>query len=242
MCTAGICSGYFTCYGSIHIESPMSWRTPFIIQACLGATLAAGCLYLPNSPRWLLVHGRREEALQALDRLDIPQAEAEKDILRPTDPTLPKKVSFMDILTIFKKEYRPQALLALFILGIVQLCGIDGVLYVSNASIFTAQHQTTDMTSSIVRSNHICSSRTTSRDSILPSIRRLSNSHLRSFHPSHPLRRSLGTKSNCHHRRRPFDKLHVHYWMPVRHRKRAPAFRTRQMGCNSIHFRFRSNL
>ncbi|KAK6608686.1 polyol transporter 2-like protein 1 [Botrytis cinerea] len=83
MCTAGVCAGYFTCFGSVRLESSMSWRAPFIIQSLLAVVLAAFCAYLPDSPRWLLHKGRREEALQALERLGIEKEEAEKDILVP---------------------------------------------------------------------------------------------------------------------------------------------------------------
>ena len=89
------------------------------------------CLWLPTSPRWLLLHNRRDEALKAIARLDISQAEAEKDILRPTVPAPPRKFAVKDFLTIFKREYRGRTMLGLFILGVIQLCGIDGVLYVS---------------------------------------------------------------------------------------------------------------
>jgi MFS family permease len=140
MAACGICAGYFTCYGTIHIESPLSWRTPFIIQAILGAVLAASCLYLPTSPRWLLLNHRREEAVAALERLDIPQAEAEKDILRPVAPGPPRKLSAGDFMTIFKKQYRGQTMLGLFILGMIQLCGIDGVLYVSSMKGLSYNH------------------------------------------------------------------------------------------------------
>jgi MFS family permease len=140
MAACGICAGYFTCYGTIHVESTLSWRAPFIIQAVLGAVLAASCLYLPTSPRWLLLNHRREEALTALERLDIPQAEAEKDILRPVAPGPPRKLSAGDFLTIFKKQYRGQTMLGLFILGMIQLCGIDGVLYVSSMRALSSHH------------------------------------------------------------------------------------------------------
>jgi len=35
------------------------------------------------------------------------------------------------IVTIFRRQYRAKTILALFVLGMVQLSGIDGVLYVS---------------------------------------------------------------------------------------------------------------
>ena len=131
MAAFGLCAGYFTCYGTIHIRTTLSWRIPFIIQGAIGFTLAMSCLWLPTSPRWLLLHNRRDEALKAIARLDISQAEAEKDILRPTVPAPPRKFAVKDFLTIFKREYRGRTMLGLFILGVIQLCGIDGVLYVS---------------------------------------------------------------------------------------------------------------
>lgn len=140
MAACGICAGYFTCYGTIHIESPLSWRTPFIIQAIVGTALATSCLYLPASPRWLLLNHRREEAVAALERLDIPQAEAEKDILRPVARGPPRKLSAGDFMTIFKKQYRGQTMLGLFILGMIQLCGIDGVLYVGFIKALSSNH------------------------------------------------------------------------------------------------------
>lgn len=114
----------------MHIESTISWRLLFLIQGVFALTLAASCLWLPSSPRWLLLKGRRDEALHSIDRLDIPQAEAEKDILRPASPTAVSDQS-QGFLAMFKKEYRGRTLLAFFIMGMLQFSGIDGVLYVS---------------------------------------------------------------------------------------------------------------
>jgi len=123
--------GYFTCYGSVSIASSLSWRTPFVVQAIVGFLLATGCMFLPDSPRWLLQNGRREDALKALERLGIERAEAEKDILAPQQPNTTSTSSVKGFLDIFNKEYRGRTMLGLFILGILQLSGIDGVLYVS---------------------------------------------------------------------------------------------------------------
>jgi hypothetical protein len=130
MCTIGICAGYFTCFGSVRIASSLSWRTPYIIQAVLGAMLASFCMYMPSSPRWLLHKGRREEALHSLERLNIEKEEAEKDILAPVSPVTQPKTGIKGYLEIFEKEYRGRTLLGLFMLGVLQLSGIDGVLYV----------------------------------------------------------------------------------------------------------------
>ncbi|KAI4605130.1 hypothetical protein J4E80_010715 [Alternaria sp. BMP 0032] len=127
----GVCVGYFSCYGSIHINGNMSWRLPYILQAALATMWAAGSFFLPESPRWLILHGQRSRAMQELKKLDFEAAEAEKDVLRPTENASPEEqVGILQGLRlIFKSEYRSQTWLAVFILSFVQLSGIDGVLY-----------------------------------------------------------------------------------------------------------------
>ncbi|GAB7353198.1 hypothetical protein MBLNU459_g3721t1 [Dothideomycetes sp. NU459] len=131
MASAGICAGYFTCYGSIHIQSSLSWRAPFIVQAVLGSILATSKFVLPQSPRWLLFHGQRDKAIQELKRLDFSAVEAEKDLLGPAaeQQMLARPGPVEGLIMIFRKQYRKRTVLALFMLGMVQLSGIDGVLY-----------------------------------------------------------------------------------------------------------------
>lgn len=125
----GICAGYFSCYGSVHIASTMSWRLPYVVQASLAILLAVSCYFLPTSPRWLMLHGKREKALKELDRLNISRTEAEKDILSFNDQVRAPPSTLEGFLVIFRRRYRARTILALFILGMVQLSGIDGVLY-----------------------------------------------------------------------------------------------------------------
>lgn len=99
-------------------------------MAAIAVILAVACFFLPQSPRWLLLHDRRDEALRELERLDISRVEAEKDILNPTElsrSTIPTRKTY---LSIFNRQYRLRTMLGLFVLGMVQLSGIDGVLYV----------------------------------------------------------------------------------------------------------------
>ena len=134
--TAGICAGYFTCYGSSHIQSNYSWRVPSIVSTILAATLTIGCFFLPQSPRWLLWHNQRDKAIHEMNRLDFNRIEAEKDFLGPAAAQRNQQpdTSLKSIARIFKKEYRSQTGLALLYLGMCQLSGIDGVLYVSQTS------------------------------------------------------------------------------------------------------------
>ncbi|KAI0410510.1 general substrate transporter [Xylaria grammica] len=128
MSVTGIAFGYFTCYGSIYIESSFSWRLPFIIQVVTSVLLTWCCFVLPESPRWLQVQGRREEALRAFERLEISMAEAERIMLAPTTQNLSLS-PWQSLRLLFRKTYRSRTILALFILGMVQLSGIDAILY-----------------------------------------------------------------------------------------------------------------
>lgn len=135
MATAGICTGYFTCYGSVHLEnSSMAWRLPFVIQTVIAVLLIGCCTRLPESPRWLLSRGDQMGALDSLRRLDFSLVEAEREFLS-SDGSMaeqrPSLTPWQSFSILFGKAYRARTILALFVLGMVQLSGIDGVLYVS---------------------------------------------------------------------------------------------------------------
>jgi MFS family permease len=130
MATAGVCIGYFTCYGTIHIESSLAWRLPFILQSLIAIIFIGSCLLLPDSPRWLLLHGRRTEALAALERLDFVSPEEQQVMLSQVEQR-PSLSAYQGFMLLWKRGYRSRSILALFLLGVIQLSGIDGVLYVS---------------------------------------------------------------------------------------------------------------
>lgn len=146
MATAGVCVGYFTCYAASNVGSSMAWRFPFVVMAVLaGVLVVVACWLLPESPRWLLsCRGDHAGAREALRRLDFSMAEAEREFLGPREGALgsgatataatsePRTgLSFgQSLVILFRRGYRSRTILALFVLGMVQLSGIDGVLYV----------------------------------------------------------------------------------------------------------------
>jgi len=58
----------------------MAWRIPYIIQASVALVLVASCLLLPQSSRWLVAKGKREQAVKALELLDFLRTRAKTDI------------------------------------------------------------------------------------------------------------------------------------------------------------------
>jgi hypothetical protein len=114
---------------------------------------AVTLFYLPPSPRWLTVNGKSEEVSAAWEKLGVPAADQEKILEQQDDSVLlvetansgialsdglqrhvtnvskrsQKKAQILDVLA---PESRPRLFLALFLMGMQQLSGIDGVLYV----------------------------------------------------------------------------------------------------------------
>ncbi|KIM25309.1 hypothetical protein M408DRAFT_331247 [Serendipita vermifera MAFF 305830] len=77
--TIGIVIGYFMCYGSVSIQSSLSFRIPFIVQGVVCSTLALGTYLIPYSPRWLITKGREEEAWEIIAMFDSEGADHQRE-------------------------------------------------------------------------------------------------------------------------------------------------------------------
>lgn len=69
MITAGIAISYWTVYGFYFLEGSVRWRFPIAFQSFFTILVMIGLLFLPDTPRWLLMHGRKEEARDVTARL-----------------------------------------------------------------------------------------------------------------------------------------------------------------------------
>ena len=156
--TLGLIVGFFVCYGTVAIDSSLSWRIPLALQSGIAFVLSiASFFYLPQSPRWLAYKGRKEEASLVWDKLGVSGAEREKDLLKdsavlagaevvevPTMQAIAKAKSIKesvrrkmaDLTLVFRKDTRKPLLLGVFLMTMQQLSGIDGVLYVSLCSCY----------------------------------------------------------------------------------------------------------
>ncbi|QIW99185.1 hypothetical protein AMS68_004703 [Peltaster fructicola] len=135
----GLVVGYFTCYGTASLPGSLSWRLPFIVLAVLSALYVVLTLsLLPASPRWLIENGRQNEADKIWDMLEIKhedrlvveqeiRLEQVNEIVETTAAhSAPSSATFKDM---FTPETRERTMLAVFMMGFLQLCGIDAVLY-----------------------------------------------------------------------------------------------------------------
>jgi MFS family permease len=98
------------------LPANIGWRIAFLIGPLIGAAIWGLRRNLPESPRWLLTHGRAEEADEALARIEreieasgvrLPPVPPDKAIeVRATGP-----VPFLRIAQVMFRQYRSRSIL-----------------------------------------------------------------------------------------------------------------------------------
>ncbi|KAI1853592.1 hypothetical protein JX266_001576 [Neoarthrinium moseri] len=161
--TLGLMVGFFTCYGTANVESSMSWRLPFVLLSAYSFVFTAiSLLLLPPSPRWLVLRGRTSESASAWENLDVQAADREKILDQydmavaevisvPNDSVVvantghpnrngaraePSKSKKLQLLDVLSAESRPRLFLAMFLMGMQQLSGIDEADIANSLSLF----------------------------------------------------------------------------------------------------------
>ncbi|MYN39152.1 MFS transporter, partial [Duganella sp. FT109W] len=110
-----------------------AWRSMFLTVLYPGAAFLLGCLFIAESPRWLVRHGKPERARSALLRLR-PAATCEAELAEigaalAAERERPKQArgaALMEMLT--ERRYVLPFILACVILGCNQATGINSVL------------------------------------------------------------------------------------------------------------------
>jgi MFS family permease len=69
--TLGIMVSYFAGFGTNYISdtNTVSWRLPLAFQAIPALGLVVATIFMPYSPRWLVMQGRDQEAMEVLARV-----------------------------------------------------------------------------------------------------------------------------------------------------------------------------
>lgn len=69
------------CFGTNNIPGDMSWRIPSWLQAVPSLIQLVLCLFIPESPRWLIAHDRHDEAFTILAKYHA-EGDTESDFVK----------------------------------------------------------------------------------------------------------------------------------------------------------------
>ena len=112
-----------------------TWRPPLALQCAWPLILLCGLPFLPESPRWLVMKDRIEEARVILERLHADPSDPEDTFAKAEFYQIQKQLAIDRTLgsswlhIIRKPSYRKRALLAIGTTGIIQC---SGVLVINN--------------------------------------------------------------------------------------------------------------
>lgn len=117
----GILTAFLSNYLLRNVDE-QAWRWMIGIAAFPSLIYGIAVLFIPNSPRWLVMKGRVVEAEKVLKMID-PDTDINSFVAELRSGEAPGNEN------IFMKKYRPALLLAFFIAFFNQFSGINAVLY-----------------------------------------------------------------------------------------------------------------
>ncbi len=98
----GIVIAYWIGYGLRNNTTAFRWRFPLAFQVVPTLILLCTVWFLPESPRWLMAQGRRDEAVEILRKI--------RGDLSIDDPELVKELQQLDAIVVSSKHKRYQFL------------------------------------------------------------------------------------------------------------------------------------
>ncbi|KAI9463251.1 hypothetical protein BJY52DRAFT_1254089 [Lactarius psammicola] len=144
----GCVLGFWTGFLTRNITGSLSWRIPFGLQLIPGILLGLGAFALPDSPRLLVLHGKREAALASLAKLrlrslaeartdpliqiELMEMEAEAVMLRRSTPIDDGRFMRSEALAwarLFDRRYIDRTLVGIMVMFFQQWSGINALLY-----------------------------------------------------------------------------------------------------------------
>lgn len=132
--TGGICLSYWLDFGFSFLEpSSISWRFPIAFQIVFALIILLFILELPESPRWLILKGKEDEAMSVLGALsalpsDDPYIHTEFAAIKDTVLEM-SQGGFRDLFTSTESRHFHRTVLAYVNQVFQQISGINLITY-----------------------------------------------------------------------------------------------------------------
>lgn len=132
--SGGIMISYWVVYGFYFLEGEVRWRFPIIFQSFFTVLVMIGLLFLPDSPRWLIMKGRTEDSREVIGRLldkDDHSPEVEQEISQIITALSAQKGGgyFSRLITRGPSQNLRRTLLGIAAQFFQQICGINLITY-----------------------------------------------------------------------------------------------------------------
>jgi sugar porter (SP) family MFS transporter len=131
--TGGICISYWIDFGFSFIDSQVAWRFPIAFQIVFCLLILAFILELPESPRWLILKGREDEAMQVLAALSDTATDDKyvtAEFVEIKDTVLEQQqTTFRDLFTMDEDRHFHRVALAYVNQVFQQISGINLITY-----------------------------------------------------------------------------------------------------------------
>ena len=137
MVTIGILAAYGVDYTFAY---PSGWRWMLGLAAIPGSILFLAMLFLPQTPRWLLSQGRKEEALEVFNLMGSSNSEVGSALEKICQTTDSNESTFAKL---FDPNIRKAVIIGIILATLQQITGINTVIYYAPTILSTAGEETT---------------------------------------------------------------------------------------------------